>query len=81
MNEENFAIFDEQGMLIEKGKNYVDDMNGTLNDIIVKAKQIVSIKEPTEQLKNIDLIYEKGNINAHIDIDRKNVLVQISNKK
>lgn len=80
MSDKNYSIFDEHGMIIAKGDEYSPEMNGALNDIILKCRQIAGMKESNEILSSIDIIYDKATITTRIDNDKKNLICMISNK-
>ena len=75
---ENILIIDKEGLIMEQGKFFPDNISGSLYDIMSKAKEIFGYEE---DMISISINFENNDIPilSRKDIDK--IICAIINKK
>ena len=75
---ENILIIDKEGLIMEQGKFFPDNISGSLYDIMSKAKEIFGYEE---DMISISINFENNDIPLLTKKDTDKIICAIINKK
>ena len=75
---ENILIIDKEGLIMEQGKYFLDNISGSLFDIMSKTKEIFG---NDEDMISISINFENNDIPLLTKKDTDKIICAIINKK